>query len=299
MSKKETTPEEQSENLETKKMNPVLRNILVFILFFAIGLGLGYIGASKYLKTTDEDLPVEETNNLLDITEKEDYQNLITSLLGILDNDAMFYTTKGISISTLDNTSKLRFLYEYIVKNNQYTTETLTSEYYGSTTCLNGFITDESQDIYTYSTTCTVKRINKSAFVDADKKLFNDDILDTSVNFSPADGTSCVVDNDSYICGNVTKVTNITGELISVFDVTKATKDVDGTIVIYVKGYLNDKRSNVNNPNDQYDNYYLHSSDSTDYYYELKSADNLTFKHTFRTTDGENYYYESTELVKE
>ena len=68
---------------------------------------------------------------------------------------------------------------------------------------------------------------------------------------------------------------------------------------IYEKGYLIDNRSNVDNPTDQYDNYYLHSFDSTNYYYELKSADNLTFKHTFKTEDRQNYYYVSTELIKE
>ena len=48
-----------------------------------------------------------------------------------------------------------------------------------------------------------------------------------------------------------------------------------------------------------FDKYYLHSSDSTEYYYELKNADNLTFKHTFVTKDRVNYYYVSSELVKE
>ena len=89
------------------------------------------------------------------------------------------------------------------------------------------------------------------------------------------------------------------GELESKFDVIKVTKDSSGTIIVYEKGYLVDNRSNVNDPFDQYDNYYLHSSDSNEYYYELKSADNLIFKHTFKTDDKENYYYIGTELVKE
>ncbi len=295
MSKKDVLVEEKKKN----KVNPVVRNILVFIICLAVGFGIGYVIATKYILSDDENLPVEETSNLLDITEKDDYQELITSLLSILNKDSMFYTTKGITIATLDNTSKLTFLYEYILKNNQYTTDTLSSEYYGSPICLESFLTDESEDLYSYSTTCTVKKITKNAFVDADKKLFNDDILDTSVNFSPEDGISCVVSEDSYLCGNVNKISNVTGELLSVFEVVKATKDVDGTITIYEKGYLNDKRSNVVNSNSKYDNYYLHSSDSKEYYYELKNADNLTFKHVFKTNDGENYYYVSSELVKE
>lgn len=294
MSKKDVLVEDKKKS----KVNPVVRNIVVFTLCLAVGIGIGYFIATKYI-LSDDDEPVEEISNLLDITEKDDYQNLITSLLTILNKDSMFYSTKGITISTLDNTSKLTFLYEYILNNNQYTTDTLSSEYYGSSNCSEGFITDESEDLYSYSTTCTIKRINKNAFVDADKKLFNDDILDTSVSFSPEDGTNCVVSDDSYLCGNVTKNSDVTGDLLSVFEVVKATKDVDGTIVIYEKGYLNDKRSNVVNSNSKYDNYYLHSSDSKEYYYELKSADNLTFMHIFKTNDGENYYYVSSELVKE
>ena len=33
-------------------------------------------------------------------------------------------------------------------------------------------------------------------------------------------------------------------------------------------------------------------ADSKDYYFELKSADNYTFKHTFKLAEDGNYYYE-------
>lgn len=297
MSKKEITSEEVVEN---KSISPTLKYILIFIIFFAIGLGLGYFGAFKYLENEKSNEPVvEEVDELMDITDEEEAQELINSLVSMLDKDPMFYSTKGISVSTMDNTSKLRFLYNYIISNNQFTKEELASEYIGSFNCLPGFITDAGVNPSVSTNICGVSRIKKTALLDASKKLFNDEVLDTSVPFSPQDGLSCLVDADTYLCGNVTKTLNITGELESVFSVEKVTKDIDGTIVIYEKGYLNDKRSNVNNPNDQYDNYYLHSSDSTEYYYELKSADNLTFKHTFKTDDRQNYYYVSTELVKE
>ena len=58
----------------------------------------------------------------------------------------------------------------------------------------------------------------------------------------------------------------------------------DEDIVITEKGYLYDNRSNLTTPDK---NYYLHSSDSTEYYFELKSSENLYFIHTFvKNQDG-------------
>lgn len=290
------------ENREIKKEKHTLRNVIVFVIFFVIGVVVGYLGTSKILENREDEndkTPIVEDNGVIDITEDEGSVELINSLLAMLDNNPMFYSTKGVTASSLDNTSKLVFIYNNLKKNNVGTIEELASEMYGSTNCLNGFITDVGENALVSTNKCTVTRINKSSFLETNKKLFNDEILDTSVNFSPADGLNCVVDADSYLCGNVTKTSTITGKLESVFSIVKVTKDEEGTIEIYEKGYLNDKRSNVNDPYDQYDNYYLHSSDSTDYYYELKSADNLTFKHIFKTTDRQNYYYYSTEMVKE
>lgn len=296
MSKQENAPETP----EVKKEKHTLRNVLVFILFFALGIVIGYYGANKFLESREEEqAPIPKDDGIIDITNDEGSTELISSLLVILDKNPIFYSTKGVSVSTMDNTSKLQLVYNNIKKNNLGTKEELASESYGSPNCINGFITDPSDNTLVYTNKCSVTRISKTLFVETNKKMFNDEILDTSVAFSPIDGIKCVVDGDSYVCGNVTKTSNITGKLESVFSIVKVTKDEDGTITIYEKGYLNDKRSNVNNPNDQYDNYYLHSSDSTDYYYELKSADNLTFKHVFKTLDRQNYYYVNTELVKE
>ena len=298
MSKKEII----NDTNEVKKEKHTLRNIIIFVVFFVLGFGVGYYGTTKFLEHRDKEndnTPVVEDDGIMDITEDEDSVELVNSLLLILDKDPMFYSTEGVSVNTLDNKSKLILVYNTLLRNNVGTKEEIASEVYGGTTCLNGFITDVGENTLISTNKCTVTRIKISEFIETNKKMFNDEILDTSVNFSPVDGTNCVVDGESYICGNVTKASTVSGELESVFSIVKVTKDEDGTIVIYEKGYLNDKRSNVNNPNDQYDNYYLHSSDSTDYYYELKSADNLTFKHTFKTTDRQNYYYVSTELVKE
>ena len=108
----------------------------------------------------------------------------------------------------------------------------------------------------------------------------------------------CVSDGDFIICGNVVDNSGITGALESKFSVIKVTKDEDGSINIYEKGYLVDNRSNVI-ASGQYENYYLHSSDSDAYYSELRNADNLTFVHKFKTDDKKNYYYVSTVLYKE
>lgn len=300
MSKKETS---SKENKVSKKDNHLFKNIIIVIVFLAIGISVGIFGTLRYLDYKKELEEAEQVENVdegpEDITEDEDSQGLIQSLLKILDGNTMFYSTKGVSVSTLDNTSKLKLVYNNIVDNKMGTSEEKQSLWIGSTSCDNVFITDVGENPLISTNKCSVYRISKETFKKVNKTLFNDDILDTSVEFQPYDGYKCVLDGESYVCGNVAKTSDITGELISKFDILKVTKDEDGTIEIYEKGYLVDKRSNVNNPNDQYDNYYLHSSDSKEYYYELKSADNLTFKHTFKTIDRQNYYYVCTELVKE
>lgn len=300
MSKKETSSKENKVN---KKDNHLFKNIIIVIVFLAIGISVGIFGTLRYLDYKKDLEEAEQVENVdegpEDITEDDDSQGLIQSLLKILDGNTMFYSTKGVSVSTLDNTSKLKLVYNNIVDNKMGTSEEKQSLWIGSTSCDNVFITDVGENPLISTNKCSVYRISKETFKKVNKTLFNDDILDTSVEFQPYDGYKCVLDGESYVCGNVAKTSDITGELISKFDILKVTKDEDGTIEIYEKGYLVDKRSNVNNPNDQYDNYYLHSSDSKEYYYELKSADNLTFKHTFKTIDRQNYYYVCTELVKE
>lgn len=285
----------------SKKTKNTLKYILLFVLFLLIGFALGFYGTTLYLqfKEADKEKNVDTTEWPIDITDDEQSKKVAEKLIGILNKDPIFYTTKGISIDTLDKNVKLRFLFDYINRMNQGTNATLEVVDYENMTCANGFMADtgtEDQE----NRVCTVKVYDYALFTDASKNLFNETELDTTINFSPEDGKSCVSDgeNNKYICGNVPKQTNITGKLESKFDIIKVTKDEDNTIQIYEKGYLNDKRSNVINSG-AYDNYYLHSSDSTNYYYELRSADNLTFRHTFKTSNGSDYYYVGTELFKE
>ncbi len=292
---------EVNDTISNKHKNHTIRNIFLFLFFLAAGIAIGYFGTIKYLEYKEKnDSLIDDSaeSGPLDITEDEQSKDLINSLYAVINGDPMFYSTKGINVSTLDNTSKLKLIYNQLVINKEGAVEQINSLWWGATNCNYDFIVDDSGDVYNPSNICSVTRINRSSFMEINKKLFNDELLDTSVSFSPVVGKSCVVDpnnNETYICGNVANTTGITGNLESKFTIQKVTKDEDGTIVIYEKGYLVDKRSNVGT---EYDNYYLHSSDSTEYYYELKSADNLTFKHTFKTDDKIKYYYVSTELHK-
>lgn len=299
MSKKETTSEEKN---VTKKDNRLFINIFIFIIFFIIGFGFGKFGTDWLLNSKDNEEKVKETEKIdegpNDITKDAASQDLINNLYTLINGNNMFYSTKGVNISTIDNTSKLVLVYNEIITEQLGTTEELASLWYGSTNCANDFVTDVGENAMVSTNKCTVVRYSKSLFTEINKKLFNDEILDTSVSFTPENGKNCIVDGDTYLCGNVADTSGYTGKLESKFEILKVTKDDEGTIEIYDKGYLVDNRSYVNDPYDQYDNYYLHSTDSINYYYELKSADNLTFKHTFKTDDRQNYYYVSTELVE-
>jgi len=289
-------------DIKDKKENHTLRNIFIFIVFLILGIVLGIYGTTKYLESKNiNDTTEEENKNDLpeDITKDTQMKDLIQNIYSIINGNVMFYTTKGIQANTLDNTSKLLLIYNYLNAKNEGTPLKLDILAEGSG-CSNGFIVDETSNPLETVTTCSVIQFNRNLFEEANNKLFNDELLDTSVSFSPANGKNCVLggkDNFSYICGNILNQSGYTGALESKFTIQKVTKDNDGTIEIYEKGYLIDKRSNVSKPDDGYDNYYLHSTDSTDYYYELKNAENLTFKHTFKTTDRLNYYYVSSELV--
>ncbi len=283
-----------------KKKGSKFKYFIIFLLFIGVGVGLGIFGTTKFLeyKNNQEDTPVVD-GGPIDITDNDKYQALIGELRGILNGNAIFYSTKGIQATTLDNTSRLNLLYEYILNNKLNTTEQIDVDFIGASTCKAGtFLKDMSTDP-AVADKCSVTRISVSLLKELNNQIFNDEVLDTSVTFSVGVDKKCVVDVESYVCGNITNVFGYTGKMESMFDVVKVTKDNTGVIEIYEKGYLIDKRSNVDNPTDQYDNYYLHSSDSKEYYYELKSADNLTFKHKFKTVDNENYYYIGTELVKE
>ena len=282
-----------------KKKKSKFKYFIIFILFIGIGIGIGIFATKKFLEYKNVDnTPVVE-DGPVEITDDVKYQDLILSLKEILNKDPMFYSTKGVTTKTLDNTSRLNLLYNYAVNKSFVTNEQLDVDFIGASTCKGGaFLLDVSTDTTVVTNKCSVTRISIAQLKELNEKLFNDEILDTSVPFNVDLDKKCVIDLNDYVCGNITNVYGYTGELESKFDTLKVTKDNAGTVIIYEKGYLVDNRSNVDNPTDQYDNYYLHSSDSKEYYYELKSADNLTFMHTFKTDDGENYYYVSTELVE-
>lgn len=283
-----------------KEGTPIFKYSLLFILFLSIGIVLGIFGALKYIEyrsnqTSDKPLISDEPE---DITKKEDYKELITSLVDILDANPMFYSTKGVVISSLDAPTKLTLVYNRLVKEGKGTNEDVGSLWYGSYNCVNNeFITNPTENGYS-SNVCTLTRFPKAQFLETSKKLFNDSLIPMDGNFSPAANKLCVPDGDSYLCGNIKDPSGITGSLESRFTVIKVLRLDDGTIEVYEKGYLIDKRSNVL-ASGQYENYYLHSSDSDSYYYELRNADNLTFKHTFKTEDKKNYYYVSSILYKE
>lgn len=287
------------ENTDKPKMNSLVKHIVLVVIFLGLGIFIGIYGTSKYLESKDS---IDEENVdswPLEITSKAEYNEQIETLYSMVKGNAKFYSTTGFDYSTLSDVDKLTYIYNSLVANSVGETTTIDSIYYGSSVCNYGFSTDPASTDISVSNICTLVKISKEEFTKAALSLFNDKVLNVEVEFSPADGKKCIVENDYYLCGNVNVDNAITGDLESKFEILKVTKDKDDTIKIYDKGYLVDKRSNVVNPNDGIDNYYLHSSDSTQYYYELKSADNLTFVHMFKKNENGKYYFVSSSLYKE
>ena len=288
---------------ENKKSSSAVRNIMLFIIFFIFGGVLGYFGTTKYLDSK-KDITVEDTSSVTDITENSEYAKIIETLHNFVLSDINFYNSKGVDASSINNDVKLTLIYNSIINDKtMFTTETIPTVRDDSgwyTTCANEFTSNLNNGNALDSTnTCSINRINKDNIIKTSKKMFNNEVLDLSVGFNPKNNMKCVVDNQSYICGTISVSNDVTGELKPKFDIKKVTLDLDGNLKIYDKGYLVDTRSDKINQNGQYDNYYLHSSDSTSYYYELKSSDNLTFVHTFKTDNNKDYYYVSSEVEKE
>lgn len=287
------------ENTDKPKMNSLIKHIILVVIFLGLGVFIGVYGTSKYLEAKDND-DVDNTENWpLEITSKAEYSEQIESLYSIVKGNAKFYSTTGWDYSTLSDVDKLTYIYNNLVANSVGETTTIDSIYYGSPVCSYDFSTDPASTDMSVSNICTLVKISKEEFNKVAINLFNDKTLNVNIEFNPADGKKCVVENDYYLCGNISSGSNVTGDLESKFEILKVTKDKDDTIKIYDKGYLVDKRSNVVNPDDGIDNYYLHSSDSTQYYYELKSADNLTFVHMFKKNENGKYYFVSSSLYKE
>ena len=273
---------------------------ILFIIILAIGINLGIYGTKKYLEnkhSAKDDYTVYPEAEAKDITNDSAYADAISKMHGFVKDNSLFYSSTGINVETMDNGTKLTLAYESIIANKEYTSGTLSV--HDNNYCDYNFVVDPTPaDSSIPTLICTIKNISRDSIVKASKSLFDDETINTNANFNPSSNVSCVVVNNNYVCGNLTNTVIDTGSLQPKFDIIKVTLDTDGTIIIYDKGYLVDKRKGVDNPNDEYDNYYLHSADSTSYYYELKSADNLTFKHTFKTNNNVNYYYVGTEVYK-
>ncbi len=277
--------------------------IIFFLLFFVIGAVGGAFGTYKALGLKlggKEETEVVEGVLEEDITKSSEYANLISQLYGYLVNDNIFYSSNGVDISNMANEDKLRIVYEYMEQNKMYEEEVSSPVYYGALTCANNFSLDliiSSDGTSSNGNSCTIHKFNIEEMIDTYKKLFLDENIDTTVSFNPSNYKMCNVIDSLYYCGNTINVSGISGVLTSKFEIIKVIKNQD-TIVIYDKGYLVDTRSNVVNPNDGYDNYYLHSSDSNMYYYELKSADNLIFAHTFKIGEDGTYRYLKTVVAQ-
>lgn len=272
-----------------KKSN-TFKYIIIFILFLAVGVVIGFYGTTRYFEQKEEE-GNSSAPEIKEITEDSVYQDTIKELYSVVNSNTVFYSSEGLKIADLNNYSKLSLVLQYMDTKSMYEKEALNKNELGN--CEYGFVLDPSGTANIPSLVCTVYKYKKADITSVSKKVYNTDI-ETNNNFVPEVGRSCVSVEDEYICGNT--ATPQSGALEIKFDIQKVMLDPNGTIEIYDKGYLADRRAGVDDPNDQYDNYYLHTSDSTNYYYELKSADNVTFKHTFKTDDNTNYYYVSTEV---
>lgn len=283
-------------DVKEEKSNNVFKYIVLFILFLGIGVGLGIFGAKKYLdnKKNEEEPVIQQGPE--DITDVDEYKQLVNKLHGFVNQYSLFYSTKGLEASKMNNIDRLVIVYDY-AKSNAKTVEDKLTAVLGTKNCMDRFALDDPSANAWNTNYCTVNKVDIKLLQEYNKNLFNDDLINTSVEFINSEGKLCIVKETSYVCGSRKDAVDA-GKLEVKFDIIKVTKD-EGTIVIYDKGYLLDNRTSTIMLNDGHDKHYLHSADSNEFYYELKSADNLTFKHTFVTTDRVNYYYVSTELVKE
>ena len=288
----------KNNNEVIEEKNSSLSYIILFVIFFAIGTALGVLGTYKFLNISKDDSSdvVNNGDGSYDITESKDYQTIITNLHSMVNTNPMFYSTYGVSIETMEASNKLSYMYDVMINTSAFTSEDWNVTYWGSNVCAYDFLSEYgvNNDGTTYPLgTCKITRINKTDILNKYKELFNNDTLDTSIEFYPNVNTKCVADETTYMCG---KIGSSNGSLTPKFSIEKVVLNKDNSITIYDRGYLVDTRDGAFDVNDGYENHYLHSSDSTSYYYELKSAENLTFIHTFKQDSNKNYYYYSTVL---
>lgn len=297
MSKKDIEQTINADDLDEK--SNVSKYVVLFVIFFVVGTALGIIATYKYLESKESTDNETAITGPLDITNDKDYISTIEKLYETVSGYTSFYATTGVDPATWDNVNKLTYVYDILNEDNKFNVETWNHTWLGSGVCYGDFISDiaSNSDGTTYNSySCTIRRYTFDDFNHTYNSIFRNSSIELSNEFYPVHGTKCFIDNGSYVCGTVNR--DVTGRLISKFEILKVIKEEDGTIKIYDKGYLQDTRSNIINPADGYDNYYLHSSDSKDYYYELRSADNLTFIHTFKLDDNNNYYYWNTIMEK-
>lgn len=288
-----------SDDINNEIKSGSFKYILFFIIFFAVGTTAGIFLTKKLLlKKEDVATPVKLEEVEEDISNKAEYQEVIKGLKYLIGENLMFYNAKGLDASKLNNDQKLQIAYEYVMKDTTLETAIAFPTYWESQVCNDDFLVDlnTNDDGSTYNAgICTYYVLPKSKVLEAYKNIFNNDNIDL-VTFTANEHYKCVVGEENYSCGLIKRI-DYSGKIENHFQQRKVTKDKEDTIFVYESGYLKDTRSFVNIAEDGFDNYYLHSSDSTLYYYELRSADNITFKHVFKKDSNGKYYYVKTEVA--
>ena len=274
---------------------------LLFVIFLGLGVGGGYYLANKYLLEEEDSTPIATEIGTKDITNNSEFSETIAELDNFLKNKVYLYNSKGANIDSLDNDVKLKIAFDNVLNNKYDKEDTIPRSWYGSIYCANNFLVDSIENEDGTSTNqdyCKVFYITKSNLESGLRVDFKNGSVDLVDEYRPKDNLLCLLQEDgSYMCGKVVSSATDGGEIINKFEIVKVTIDEDNTIVIYDKGYLVDKRVGIE-VNTNYSNYYLHSYDAESHYYELKSSDNLTFKHIFKLDENNKYYYVSSEVYK-
>ncbi len=274
--------------MASKYKNNSLKYIICILIFFVLGTIIGIIGTKSLLESNHDSKDVPSSTGQIDITDSSEYQATIEKLHASVKDNIIYYSTLGFNPLTADNIFKLDYAFQIVMESEAYSTETINAIAWDSQVCAYDFLVD-LLDTGQSTGGCTVYRILRDSISNAYASAFLGGTLEIA-DFNTTDGKRCLLEEPGYICGIVTRDVP-TGTLTPKFTVVKVLRDEDGTIKIYDKGYLEDNRSHIVNPEDGIDHYYLHSTDSIDYYYELKSADNLTFVHEFKLDENRNYYY--------
>lgn len=271
--------------------------ILFFVVFFIIGIALGIVGAKKFLvddKETEAVTVVEEETEK-DISNDPEYQDTIVYLKNLIAQNPIYYRSTGVDASQLTNDEKLKIVYEYVIRDTNLESAIDYPVSWESQECLGGLLVDlnTNDNGTTYNAGfCTYYVLPISKVKESYRIIFNNDNIEMAT-FDADDHYRCVLGEDSFACGLYNRI-DYTGTIENNFQIRQVTIEEDGTINVYESGYLKDTRSFVNVEDDGIDNYYLHSSDSELYYYELRKDDNLTFKHVFKKDSNNKYYYVRT-----